>query len=81
MNLPKLNIISSISPVSILFRKAREDRGYSIEYVAQHAAIEPISKLYLFELGQVELPLDRIYALANVLEISPSLILSITAGN
>ncbi len=77
MELPKLKKQNSESKLSSLFKETRVQLGYPLEYVAVHAAIEPVSQLYFFEQGESELPLDRIYALANVLEISPSLVLSL----
>jgi len=57
------------------FKTVRLQKGLSIEELALHACIEPLSLIVQFEEGEIGLPLDRIYAIANVLEISPRLVL------
>jgi transcriptional regulator with XRE-family HTH domain len=72
----KFNLAPNANNLGALFKAARVDRGYSIDELAQYADISPVSDLYKFELGQAEISLDRIYALANVLEISPRVLLA-----
>lgn len=69
-NIPK----TVINPIGSFFKEARLAKGYSIEFVALHAAIESIDELEQFENNECFLGLDRIYALSNVLDISPCLI-------
>jgi len=53
------------------FKSIRIDKGYTLNFLSYHACIEPISLIHDFEEGVISLPLDHIYALANILEISP----------
>lgn len=57
------------------FKTIRVEKGYTYDYLAHHACIEPIGLIHQFEDGAIDLPLDYIYALANILEISPRLLL------
>lgn len=62
---------SSITELGPFFKDHRLKKGYSINELVQYADIKSTSALFRFEEGMGDLPLDRIYSLANVLEISP----------
>ncbi len=53
------------------FKNIRIEKGYTIEFVSHHACIEPRTLIYEFEEGHINLPLEHLYAIANILEISP----------
>lgn len=76
-----MNTVCKIIPINrkdslgYRFKTFRLQKGLSVEDLAQHACIEPLSLIIQFEENKIDLPLDHIYALANVLEISPRLVL------
>ena len=75
MTLPKVNEKNQFNQLGRYFLSARVDKGYSMEFVVEHAQIESVTTLAQFEAEITSIPLDRIYALANVLQISPRVIL------
>lgn len=57
------------------FKAERLAKRYSLEFLATHAEIATSEQLGKFEQGVAGLPLNRIYALANVLGLSPKNVL------
>ena len=63
------------SDLGFKFRDARLLKFYSLEFLAEHTGLSNADELLRFEQGIIHLPLNKIYALANVLELSPKLVL------
>lgn len=75
MALLKIHPKNKFNHIGSFFKEARMIKGYSVEFVALHAAIDSVEELEQFENNELFLGLDRIYALSNVLEISPCIII------
>ena len=61
--------------LGLKFREARQLKKYSLEFLSEHAVLSNADELLRFEQGITQLSLNKIYALANVLELSPKLVL------
>lgn len=75
MMIGKVILFKKRAHLGAKFKAVRIEKGYTYDYLAHHACIEPIGLIHQFEDGVIDLPLNYIYALANILEISPRLLL------
>lgn len=67
----------SSGQIAEFFRRHREAAGLSPEMVAKELGLNSTDELLAYENGTQRIPLDEIFALTNVLNISPEDVLTL----